>query len=66
MLEAIATIATYTNNSKYQASLRHHADMILQDSREGLSQEQDRKDVEESYYQVIKNLNNDDTNKDWD
>ena len=40
--------------------------MILQDSREGLSQEQDRKDVEESYYQVIKNLNNDDINKDWD
>lgn len=47
LLEAIAAIATYTNNSKYQASLRHHADMILQDSREGLSQEQDRKDVEE-------------------
>ncbi|MBW4457761.1 MAG: DUF2254 domain-containing protein [Nostoc indistinguendum CM1-VF10] len=66
LLEAIATIATYTNNSKYQASLRHHADMILQDSREALSQEQDRKDVEESYYQIIKNLNNDDTNKDWD
>ncbi|ACC81563.1 DUF2254 domain-containing protein [Nostoc punctiforme] len=65
LLEAIATIATYTNNSKYQASLRHHADMILQDSREGLSQEQDRKDVEESYYQVIKNLNNDNNNKDW-
>ncbi|WP_414513910.1 DUF2254 domain-containing protein [Nostoc sp. PCC 9305] len=66
LLEAIATIATYTKNSKYQVSLRHHADMILQDSREGLSQEQDRKDVEESYYQVIKNLNNDDNNKDWD
>ncbi len=66
LLEAIATIATYTNNSKYQASLCHHADMILQDSREELSQEQDRKDVEESYYQVIKNLNNNDTNKDWD
>jgi uncharacterized membrane protein len=66
LLEAIAVIATYTNNSKYQASLRHHADMILQDSREGLSQEQDYKDVEESYYQVIKNLNNDDNNKDWD
>ncbi len=66
LLEAIAVIATYTNNSKYQASLRHHADIILQDSREGLSQEQDRKDVEESYYQVIKNLNNDDINKDWD
>ncbi|MEJ6480106.1 DUF2254 domain-containing protein [Nostoc punctiforme UO1] len=66
LLEAIAVIATYTNNSQYQASLRHHADMILQDSHEGLSQEQDYKDVEESYYQVIKNLNNDATNKDWD
>ncbi|MBD2534224.1 DUF2254 domain-containing protein [Nostoc flagelliforme FACHB-838] len=66
LLEAIAVIATYTNNSKYQASLRHHADMILQDSREGLSQEQDRKDVEESYYQVIKNLNNNYINKNWD
>lgn len=66
LLEAIAVIATYTNNSKYQASLRHHADMILQDSREGLSQEQDYKDVEERYYQVIKNINNDDTNKSWD
>jgi uncharacterized membrane protein len=66
LLDAIAVIATYTNNSKYQASLRHHADMILQDSREGISQKQDYKDVEESYYQVIKNLNNDDTNKDWD
>ncbi len=66
LLEAIAAIATYTNNSKYQASLRHHADMILQDSREGLSQEQDYKDVEESYYQSIKNLNNYDNTKDWD
>jgi uncharacterized membrane protein len=42
------------------------AECGLQDSREGLSQEQGRKDVEESYYQVIKNLNNDDINKDWD
>ncbi|MBE9007755.1 DUF2254 domain-containing protein [Fortiea sp. LEGE XX443] len=66
LLEAIALIATYTNNSKYQAVLRHHADIILQDSREGLSQERDNKDVEERYYQIIKNLNNDDTNKDWD
>ncbi|MBC1224919.1 DUF2254 domain-containing protein [Nostoc sp. UCD121] len=65
LLEAIAVIATYTNNSKYQVSLHHHADMILQDSREGLSQEQDYKDVEESYYQVIKNLNNNDNNKNW-
>ncbi|MBG1240767.1 DUF2254 domain-containing protein [Nostoc sp. NZL] len=66
LLEAIALIATYTKTSKYQDVLRHHADIILQDSREGLSQEQDYKNVEERYYQVIKNLNNDDTIKDWD
>ncbi|MFS0515991.1 DUF2254 domain-containing protein [Nostoc sp. UIC 10607] len=66
LLEAIALIATYTKTSKYQDVLRHHADIILQDSREGISQEQDYKNVEERYYQVIKNLNNDHTNKDWD
>ncbi|RCJ20035.1 hypothetical protein A6S26_04705 [Nostoc sp. ATCC 43529] len=66
LLEAIALIATYTNNSRYQAVLRHHADMILQDSHEALSQKQDYKDVEQRYYQVIKNLNNDDINKNWD
>jgi uncharacterized membrane protein len=66
LLEAIATIATFTNNSKYQSILRHHAEIILQDSREGLSQEQDRKDVEERYYQVVKNLDNDNNIKDWE
>ncbi|ARV59004.1 hypothetical protein BZZ01_10465 [Nostocales cyanobacterium HT-58-2] len=65
LLEAIAAIATFTNNSKYQATLRHHADMILQDSREKISQEQDYKNVEERYYQVIKSLNNSRTIKDW-
>ncbi|MBW4688561.1 MAG: DUF2254 domain-containing protein [Komarekiella atlantica HA4396-MV6] len=66
LLEAIALIATYTNNSKYQAALRHHADIILQDSREGLSQEQDCKDVQERYYEVIKTLDKSSTIKDWD
>ncbi|MBH8556090.1 DUF2254 domain-containing protein [Nostocaceae cyanobacterium CENA357] len=66
LLEAIALIANYTNNSKYQSALRHHADMILQDSREGLSQEQDCKDVQERYYEVIKSLDHSSTIKDWD
>ncbi|MBW4644318.1 MAG: DUF2254 domain-containing protein [Goleter apudmare HA4340-LM2] len=66
LLEAIAVIANCTNNCKYHAALRRHADMILQDSREGLSQEQDYKDVEERYYQVIKNLDNHSTIKDWE
>lgn len=61
LLEAIALIANCTNNSKYRAALRHHAEMILQDSRKGISQEQDYKDVEERYYQVIKNLDNHNT-----
>jgi uncharacterized membrane protein len=66
LLESIAVIATYTNNSQYQATLRYHANMILQDSRETLSQEKNYKDIEDRYYQVIENLNSDDPNKDWD
>ncbi|MBD0263856.1 MAG: DUF2254 domain-containing protein [Tolypothrix sp. Co-bin9] len=54
-LQAIATIATYTSNSKYQAVLRHHAHMILQDSREGLSQ-QDCKDIQKPYDSAIEAL----------
>ncbi|MGH7999500.1 MAG: DUF2254 domain-containing protein, partial [Brasilonema sp.] len=65
LLEALATIATYTNNLKYQTIIRHHADIILQDSREGLSQEKDRKDVEERYKLIIKNLDNHSNIKDW-
>jgi uncharacterized membrane protein len=65
LLEAIAAIATYTNNSKYQVVLRHHAEMILQNIREELSQEQDRKDVEEQYHQVIQILENGSNINDW-
>ncbi|MTJ10996.1 DUF2254 domain-containing protein [Anabaena sp. UHCC 0204] len=66
LLAAIALIATYTNNSKYQAVLRHHADMILQESREGLSQAQGYKDVEKQYYQVMKTLNNNNNIQSWE
>ncbi len=65
LLEAIALIAAYTDNNKYCAVLRHHADMILQDSREGLSQ-QDYKDVQERYEAVIKSLENSRNIKNWD
>ncbi|MBW4449701.1 MAG: DUF2254 domain-containing protein [Spirirestis rafaelensis WJT71-NPBG6] len=57
LLQAIATIATYTSNSKYQAVLRHHADIIWQDSREGLSQ-QDCKDIQKPYDSAIESLEN--------
>jgi len=66
LLEAIATIASYTNNSKYCEALRYHAEKILQDSHEGLSQEQDRKDVQKRYHAVIKALDCNSAIKNWD
>jgi uncharacterized membrane protein len=65
LLEAIALIATYTNSSQYQAVLRHHAEIILEDSHQRISQKKDYKDVEERYCQVIENLDNDSNSKDW-
>ncbi len=56
LLEAIATIATYTTNPKHKPVLKRHAEMILRGSQQGLSEEQDRKDVIERYYNVIKAL----------
>lgn len=56
LLEAIATIATYMTNPKHKPVLKRHAEMILRGSQEGLSEEQDRKDVQERYYSVIKAL----------
>jgi len=56
LLEAIACIATYTRNSKQREALRRHAEMILNSSREQISQEEDQKDVQERYHQVIKAL----------
>ncbi|MBW4504595.1 MAG: hypothetical protein KME57_34880 [Scytonema hyalinum WJT4-NPBG1] len=66
MLDAIATIATYTNNNKYCAALQHHAEMILQDSCEALSQEQDRKDLQERYHTIIKALDCNSAINNWD
>lgn len=56
LLEAIACIATYTRNSKQREALRRHAEMILNSSREQITQDQDRKDVQQRYHQVIKAL----------
>lgn len=65
LLEAIETIANYTNNRQYCTSLKRHAEMILQDSREGLLQEKDRKDVERQYHAVIKALDYNKAIKNW-
>jgi len=59
LLEAIACIATYTRNSKQREALRRQAEMILNSSREQISPEQDQKDVQEQYHQVIKALGED-------
>jgi uncharacterized membrane protein len=56
LLEAIATIASYTGNAKQRAVLRRHAEMILRGSREGLSEELDRQAVEQQYDNVIHEL----------
>ena len=55
LLEAIATIATYTNNPKYEVVLRRHAEMILRGSDEGLSEENDRQDVQDKY-QLVRDI----------
>ena len=54
LLEAIAAIASYTRNSKDRASLLRHAKMIERDSYEGVSEELDRKDIEERYQAAVK------------
>lgn len=56
LLEAIAVIATYTHNNKDRAALLRHAGMIWRGSQEGVSEELDRKDVEERYQTVEKAL----------
>lgn len=58
LLEAIDRVSTYTDNPQYQKVLRHHADMILQDSSNKLSQENDCKEVQKRYQAVIQSLDN--------
>lgn len=54
LLESIAVIAEYTENSQDKKALRRHADLILKGSRQGLSFEEDKQDVEQRYAQVLK------------
>ncbi|MBN3947014.1 MAG: DUF2254 domain-containing protein [Nostoc sp. NMS7] len=58
LLEAIANVATYTNNPKYQVVLQRHAEMILRGSQEGLPEELDRQDVQKQYDNAIQALKN--------
>ena len=56
LLEAIATIARYTQNPIDRAALRRHTEMIRHDSQEAVSQELDKQDIEQRYQAVLKAL----------
>ncbi|MCA1991319.1 MAG: DUF2254 domain-containing protein [Coleofasciculus sp. S288] len=56
LLDAIALIATRTHRKKDRAALRRHAEMIKRSSDEAISEECDRKDIEERYLGAIKAL----------
>lgn len=56
LLEAISTIARYTQNPKDREALRRHAEMIQRDSNNAVSEEWDKKDIEKQYQAVLKAL----------
>ncbi|OKH28918.1 DUF2254 domain-containing protein [Chroogloeocystis siderophila] len=56
LLEAIARIAQYTTTKEQRAALLRHAQMIERGSHEGISEELDKKDVQERYFAVLKLL----------
>ncbi len=56
LLESIAVIAEYAENSQTKIALRRHADLILQGSQEGLSFDQDKKDIVQSYQEILQAL----------
>ncbi|PSB21546.1 DUF2254 domain-containing protein [Phormidesmis priestleyi ULC007] len=58
LLDAIALVAAYAETPKQQMVLQHHAEMILRGSRQGLSEEYDRSEVEKHYQTVLGALNN--------
>jgi len=54
LLELIAIIAEYTENYLDKKALRRHADLRLKGSRQGLSFDEDKQDVERRYAEVLK------------
>ncbi|MBD2741968.1 DUF2254 domain-containing protein [Coleofasciculus sp. FACHB-1120] len=56
LLEAIALIANHTRNQKDRAALLRHAQMIERSSQQEVSEEVDRKDIEERYLAAVKAL----------
>jgi uncharacterized membrane protein len=56
LLEAIATIARYMSTQKEREILLRHAEMIRRDSQQTISEELDKRDVEERYLTIKKEL----------
>lgn len=56
LLEAIEAISPHIRNSKDRLALLRHAHMISRGSHEGVSEDLDRKDVEERYQKAIRAL----------
>lgn len=58
LLESVATIASYTKNSKYKYHLHKHAEIIFRGSQSGLSEEEDCLQVKKKYQKVIREIEN--------
>lgn len=56
LLEAIATVASFMPTLQERATLLRHAEMIRRDSQQAISEELDKKDIEERYKVVEKAL----------
>jgi uncharacterized membrane protein len=56
LLEAIATVARYTSIQKDREILLRHAEMIKRDSQQAISEQLDKKDIEERYLTIKKEL----------
>lgn len=56
LLEVIALIAARTHNKKGQAVLLRHANALQRGSQEAISEESDRKEIEERYLAAVKAL----------
>jgi uncharacterized membrane protein len=56
LLEAISTIARYTSTKKEREILLRHGEMIKRDSQQAISEELDKKDIEERYLKIEREL----------
>ncbi|MBW4468091.1 MAG: DUF2254 domain-containing protein [Pegethrix bostrychoides GSE-TBD4-15B] len=53
LLEAIATIATFTHRPGDRIALQRQAEMVMRGSEQGISEELDRQDIKERYLHAV-------------